>query len=370
MYQAERGLFELRQDRMLLVRDAEGASTLVAGVEGITHDTLHCMAWAEEPLRLVLSPHRASILGVPNLDEAHVSLLLPGARTPDDVIRLASHVIREMPDLADVRPATDAEWAGLTLARLARLIPAVVAVPVDLERVPGIQERLESGHLLQVTPEQVRAMDSEARVEAVFISEAPVPLATSENARFLLFRDSRGLLEHVAILIGDPAEWTTPVPVRLHSACLTGDLFASLRCDCGEQLARSLAYFADHGGGVLLYLAHEGRSIGLGNKLRAYALQGSGLDTVDADCVLGFGPDERDYGAAVTMLRHLGIEAIRLLTNNPEKVQAMEAAGIQVVARQGLHGTLNRHNLPYVEAKVRRAGHYLEGMLAQKLPRS
>jgi len=368
MYQAERGLFELRQDRMLLIRDPDGSSILVAGVEGITGDTLHCMGWPQQPLRLVLSPHRASVLGVENLNEAHVSVLLPVARTPDDVVRLASHVLHAMPDLADVRPATSAEWAGLTLARLARLIPAVVAVPVDLDRVPGIQERLDTGILLEVTPEEVRAMDSESMVEAVFVSEAPVPLASSENARFLLFRDSRGLLEHVAILIGDPDGWTAPVPVRLHSACLTGDLFASLRCDCGEQLQRSLAYFAAHGGGVLLYLAHEGRSIGLGNKLRAYSLQGSGLDTVDADCVLGFGPDERDYGAAVTMLRHLGIEAIRLLTNNPDKVRAMEAAGIRVVDRQGLHGTLNRHNLPYVEAKVRKAGHFLEGMLAQKIP--
>lgn len=368
MYQAERGLFELRQDRMLLVRDPQGPSILVAGVEGLDQGTLDCMTSMDVPLRLVVSPHRATVLGLEDGDASHLSISLSNARTPDQVIRLASETLQRPPELADVRPADRAEWAGLTLARLARLLPAIVAVPVDPEGVPAIQEHLASGFLLQVTPDQVQALNEEARVEAVFVSEAPVPLATSENARFLLFRDSRGLLEHVAICIGSREDWGDPVPVRLHSACLTGDLFGSLRCDCGEQLRLSLSYFADRGGGVLLYLAHEGRSIGLGNKLRAYSLQESGLDTVDSDCVLGFGPDERDYSAAVTMLDHLGVDAIRLLTNNPLKVDAMEAAGIRVESREGLHGELNRHNLPYVEAKARRAGHDLAGMLAQKLP--
>jgi len=179
----------------------------------------------------------------------------------------------------------------------------------------------------------------------------------------MLFREANGVVEHVAVLIGDPAAWPDPVPVRLHSACLTGDLFGSLRCDCGEQLRGSLRSFVAGGGGVLLYLHHEGRGIGLGNKLRAYALQQEGLDTVDADGVLGFGADERDYEAAVGMLRHLGVERVRLLTNNPEKVRALEEGGIDVVSRQPLHGTLNRHNLPYVRAKVDRAGHWLRDML-------
>ena len=154
------------------------------------------------------------------------------------------------------------------------------------------------------------------------------------------------------------------MPVRIHSACLTGDLFGSLRCDCGEQLRGSLSIFADKGGGVLLYLAQEGRGIGLGNKLRAYALQQEGLDTVDADCTLGFGADERRYDAAVEMLRHLHVERIQLLTNNPEKVRAVQEAGIQVMDRQPLYGTLNRHNLRYVKTKEHRAGHWLGEMLS------
>ena len=115
---------------------------------------------------------------------------------------------------------------------------------------------------------------------------------------------------------------------------------------------------------MLLYLAQEGRSIGLGNKLRAYTLQQEGLDTVDADCALGFGPDERRYDAAVEMLRYLQVERIQLLTNNPEKVRALQVGGIEVAERQPLYGTLNRHNLPYVKAKVDRAGHWLTDMLS------
>jgi GTP cyclohydrolase II len=168
-------------------------------------------------------------------------------------------------------------------------------------------------------------------------------------------------------MVGNPADWPDPLPVRLHSACLTGDLFGSLRCDCGEQLRGSMKLFGARGGGVLLYLAQEGRGIGLRNKFRAYTLQDGGLDTIDADNTLGFGPDERRYDVAARMLQSLGLKRIELLTNNPEKMRAMEEAGITVVGRRPLHGTLNRHNRPYVEAKVNRAGHWLKDMLAQPL---
>jgi GTP cyclohydrolase II len=194
-----------------------------------------------------------------------------------------------------------------------------------------------------------------------------VPLAEGEDSRFMLFREAHGLQEHVAILVGRQSEWPDPVPVRLHSACLTGDLFGSLRCDCGEQLRGSMEVFQARGGGVLLYLAQEGRGIGLRNKFRAYTLQDDGLDTIDADGTLGFGPDERSYDVAVRILENLGVRRIELLTNNPEKVRAMQEAGISVLRRQPVHGTLTRHNLPYVRAKVQRAGHWLGDMLSQPL---
>jgi len=310
-------------------------------------------------------PLRGPDLGPP----VDVSLGLNG-ETPEQVFRMSSATGSFEVAKLGAREATSLEAAGLALTRLGRLLPAAVAVPADPDRVPELRDALSSGQILSVNLEQIEALTGvgEPGIEVTYVSDAPVPLAEAENVRFMLFREANGLLEHVAILIGDRDEWPDPVPVRLHSACLTGDLFGSLRCDCGEQLRGSIRVFASNGGGVLLYLEQEGRGIGLGNKLRAYALQQEGLDTVDADCVLGFGADERRYDSAVEMLSQLGIQRVQILTNNPEKVKALEAGGIRVIDRQPLHGTLNRHNLPYVRAKVQRAGHWLGDMLYGAFP--
>lgn len=346
-------------------------AVLLASVEGLKPETLDTLRQlARGQLRLILTRHRAQAMGLEAGTSTEVSLGLNGESHPDQILRLSSATGTPPLPHPDLRQATPEESAGLTLARLGRLLPAVVAIPADPLRVPGLRQLLESGTVLQVSPEEVRTLASEPSVEVTFVSEAPVPLEEAENARFILFRESSGLQEHVAVLIGERENWPDPVPVRLHSACLTGDLFGSLRCDCGEQLRRSISHFAAQGGGVLLYLSQEGRSIGLGNKFRAYTIQEGGLDTVDADCTLGFGADERRYDHAVQMLRYLGISTIQLLTNNPEKVRAMEVAGIQVLDRKPLHGTLNRHNLPYVRAKVHRAGHWLQSMLYNGIPGS
>jgi GTP cyclohydrolase II len=243
----------------------------------------------------------------------------------------------------------------------------VLAFPVPSRPSAELAAALGSGAVLGVDVTEALALVDAAGAEVRRVSEAPVPLSQAEHTRFILFRETYGLGEHVAILVGSPDEWPDPVPVRLHSACLTGDLFGSLRCDCGEQLRGSLDVFEAMGGGVLLYLAQEGRGIGLGNKFRAYTLQEGGLDTIDADSTLGFGADERCYDIAARILHEIGVERIELLTNNPEKVQAMEDAGIVVARRRPLHGRLNRHNLPYVRAKVQRAGHWLGDMLSQPI---
>ena len=294
-----------------------------------------------------------------------ISIGLNGTSSPERILRLSSATGKYAKPSSDVRAATEEERGGLALARLAGLLPAVVSAEVSAADLGSV---LAGGEVLTATAEDIQAMAGNRRVELVEVSEAAVPLEEAEDARFMLFREGNGLLEHVAIMIGDPGSWPDPVPVRLHSACLTGDLFGSLRCDCGEQLRGSLRVFAAKGGGVLLYLAQEGRGIGLGNKLRAYALQQEGLDTVDADCALGFGADERSYDVAVGMLHHLGVERVHLLTNNPDKVRALRDGGIKVLYRQPLHGTLNRHNLPYVRAKVQRAGHWLGEMLSGASP--
>ena len=163
--------------------------------------------------------------------------------------------------------------------------------------------------------------------------------------------------EHAAMSLGD-LRADEPVLIRMHSECLTGDTLYSLKCDCGAQLEAGLKAIAEAGRGVLLYLRQEGRGIGLVNKIRAYALQQAGADTVMANRMLGLPDDARDYGIAARMLRDLGVQQVRLLTNNPAKVEALQALGIDVVARVPLHTPPNPHNRGYIETKAQRMGHY------------
>lgn len=395
-HHAERGLFELRRGRALLITpgadapEAPGspgrdAPILAAAVEGVGSDLLDRLRHlGRGPLQLIVTTHRGNVLGLSGDDAtasngAHPAGGANGTRPSDvsltllepvdahRIVELASGRIAPEDSGAATRSATRPESAGVALVRMGGLLPALVCIEAD-PGDPAVAAELESGAILQVGAPLIEAMAATNAVDMLPVSGAVVPLEESENARFILFREAHGLQDHVAILIGNRADWPDPVPVRLHSACLTGDLFGSLKCDCGEQLRGSLRYFARSGGGVLLYLAQEGRGIGLGNKFRAYTLQDGGLDTVDADHLLGFGADERRYDVAVEMLRQLDIGRVQLLTNNPEKMRAVRDGGILVLDRQPLHGTLNRYNLPYVQAKVERAGHWLQDMLAMELP--
>ena len=171
-----------------------------------------------------------------------------------------------------------------------------------------------------------------------------------------VFADDNSGREHVALVFGNP-DIAEPVLCRVHSECLTGDALFSLRCDCGSQLQEAMQGIADEGSGVLLYLRQEGRNIGLGNEIRAYALQDEGADTVQANVALGFGVDERDYGMCAAMFEQLQISAVKLMTNNPEKVQALEALGIMVAERIPLITGENTHNELYLATKRNKLGH-------------
>ena len=193
------------------------------------------------------------------------------------------------------------------------------------------------------------------------LASARLPSAFGQSGDFMMhaFRDPRDGLEHLAIVKGDPASVPRPL-VRLHSECLTGDALGSLRCDCGAQLHMALRHISESPAGVLVYLrGHEGRGIGLANKIRAYALQDAGLDTVEANHRLGFATDERDWGVAARILRHLGVRALDLLTNNPDKIKGLRASGIEVVLRVPLEIAPNPHNAAYLESKRTRMGHVL-----------
>ncbi len=382
MYEAERGLFDLRQGRPVYVAPSNGAvrpeepGALIAAVDGLGGAALDALR-RQGPIRLALTGARAASMGLGNAlpdgeqageqeggpAGAPISVALNG-ENPDQIVHLASARGSFGSNDIDYRAASPVEAGGLRLVRLGRLLPAVISATADPDTSEPLRQAIDRGVALAVTTDQIDALASAGGVRVTRVSEGPVPLAEAEDARFVFFRESSGLLDHVAILFGAPESWPDPTPVRIHSACLTGDLFGSLRCDCGEQLRGALRYFAQQGGGVLLYMSQEGRGIGLANKLRAYRLQEEGLDTIDADGTLGFGADERHYAAAIDMLRTLGVKRVQLLTNNPGKVSALGQAGIDVAGRMPLYGTLNRHNEPYVKAKVERAGHWLHDMLA------
>ncbi len=255
---------------------------------------------------------------------------------------------RDRPACGALRPVasggTAAAGAAIKLARLAGLLPAFFvgsAPPLDPTEV-GAQAILD--------------YDLPSRLEIA--SRARLPIAGTGLAEIVAFRSAEEAVEHVALVVGTPRADRPPL-VRLHSECLTGDVFGSLKCDCGPQLDHALAAIVAEGWGVLLYLRQEGRGIGLVNKLRAYALQDQGFDTVDANLRLGFAIDSRDFGTAARMLGLLGIDRVRLLTNNPAKVAGLTAAGIAVVERLPHRIAANVHNAGYLDTKRDRTGHRL-----------
>ncbi len=235
--------------------------------------------------------------------------------------------------------AAEPAIAALRLARIAGLLPALWLLP---PRQADVTTSLDLAAL-------------SAPVEARIVARAALPLENLPPCQMVAFRDPASGEDHAALVIG--AFGGKPPLVRLHSECLTGDVFGSLKCDCGPQLKQALALIGEAGGGVLLYLRQEGRGIGLANKLRAYQLQDRGLDTIDANRRLGFADDERDYRMAAAMLRALGIHRVRLLTNNPAKLAGLEAEGIAIAGRVAHHMTTNPHNADYLATKKAKSGH-------------
>ena len=238
---------------------------------------------------------------------------------------------------------------AVQLLKLAGFMPLGLLVPVG---------ELATKPLMTVKGQAVATYLDEVAQSLEIASDAEVPLKEAEQARFVAFRSKLGGPQHYAIEIGRPGLDKAPL-CRLHSECFTGDIFASMRCDCGEQLHGAIARMHEAGGGIMLYLSQEGRGIGLVNKLRAYRLQDAGVDTIDANTQLGFEPDERNFSCAARMLELLGTRRVRLMTNNPIKIAALSQHGIEVTGRVEHSFEANDHNHFYLETKARRGGHLL-----------
>ena len=256
------------------------------------------------------------------------------------------------------KPGSLADMAA-QLLRSAKLIPAALFVRLPLRDVAA-QDRFARQHnMMIVESRDINQYSHEAASFVNIAARARVPLAVSEDAEIVIFRAEIGGEEHCAVLIGAGANSDTPL-VRLHSQCITGDILGSLKCDCGDQLQAAMQLMADSGGGILVYLAQEGRDIGLLNKMRAYALQDNGLDTVDANHALGFDTDERLFLPAARILQALNVSKIQLITNNPDKISQLEQHGIHVTARVPLALDSNPHNRHYLKTKQTRTGHLID----------
>jgi GTP cyclohydrolase II len=243
------------------------------------------------------------------------------------------------------------ETASLALANLSLLLPAVLvanAIPAGLKRPP----------ILSVEAEDIFAFRDREAKSLKIAARTFVPLEGAGRCEFVVFRGGDGFRDQVAVIVGGPSP-ERPVPVRIHSACLTGDLFGSLKCDCGGQLRGTVQAMSGQGGGIVLYLDQEGRGNGIANKIRAYGLQEQGFDTYDADEILGFGPDQRRFDFAGEMLKQLGFTSVRLMTNNPQKIAALREAGLEVVSTHRVLTPPTAHNAKYLAAKRDKGGHLL-----------
>lgn len=349
----ERGIAEFQAGRPILIAD-KTEKLLVLPVDGIDAGQLAAFAALAAPAspELIITTRRARTLGL-DVDEPVALVLTAG--TDLRTVRSLTAEARTDSGL-DVTPASAAARCALEIAKIALRLPAVLA----LKAGPAVKAAFESP-LITVAADALPGFRQAATRALKIVGEARVPLAAGVGTRFVVFRDGIGT-ESVAVIVGEP-DFTQPVPVRLHSACLTGDVFGSRRCDCGDQLKLALSRLAEIGGGVILYLQQEGRGLGLVNKMRAYTLQDAGLDTVDANITLGFDDDERDYRIAARMLELLGCTSVRLLTNNPAKINGLADSGIEIASRMPLVAPVNRDNHRYLAAKATRAGHSLDHLL-------
>lgn len=334
----------------------EGAFTLLPAEtglgDGVTAPRMLISAARAATLKLA-NQREAAVPEAPVLIHAAEPFDLPAARAVADP---ALDLIYPMkgPFAADHLDHAEAATAAMELARLAGLLPAFLVDPAN------------AGEAQPVATSDLAAWKDTAAL--TIATRARLPIAASEDAEIVAFRSPHDMREHVALVIGRQ-DGTRPPLVRLHSECLTGDILGSLKCDCGPQLDAALAAMAEEakskedggagGWGVLLYLRQEGRGIGLINKLRAYRLQDQGFDTVDANNRLGLPTEARDFPVAARMLALLGVHAIRLMTNNPAKVSALEAEGVEVAERVPHQLPPNPHNARYLDTKRDRTGHLL-----------
>ena len=334
-----------------------GTGVIVVAAEALEAARLAELRLMGGDLVLALTGHRAATLKARAYDGDVARVVVPGNANLRWIRALADpaddlNTPMKGP-LAVLRDGSaDLHRAALVLTKSAQLLPAALVLEVPEPMALATRLNLTLVNMAEAEPELYRA-------SPLFpVVSARLPMAASEAGRVHIFRPEDGGVEHYAIEIGHPSR-DAPVLARLHSACFTGDVLGSLKCDCGPQLRAALAQMGAEGAGVLLYLNQEGRGIGLANKMRAYSLQDQGFDTVEANHRLGFDDDERDFRLGADLLRRMGFSQVRLLTNNPNKMKMLNANGVKVVERVPLKVGETAQNAAYLATKAAKSGHLL-----------
>ena len=366
----ERAISDLRRGALVMLFDPlRRTAAIIQAAELSTTEGLGLiLKLAGSEPSVVITNRRSKAIRINAKTKEVISVSIPSQGGIELVHRLANPIFEnedgfgsidqeELDNLPVVPEASEGlAPKAIQLVKFARLLPSVVLSRIPYAEMNRLSGWNKSDSLLAVDARLIDSLPEMRAQRLIKAVSAQVPLIDSEKTSLIAFRPVDGGEEHVAIVIGD-LDTDQAVLVRLHSQCLTGDLLGSLRCDCGDQLRGAIKAISKYGGGVLIYLAQEGRDIGLVNKLRAYSLQDLGFDTVEANHQIGFEVDERIYAPAAEILKQLGIKKVKLLTNNPNKIDQLAATGIDVVERVKHAFPPNPHNVEYLKTKAAKTGH-------------
>ncbi|MDC1375768.1 GTP cyclohydrolase II [bacterium] len=365
----ERAISELRRGGKLVVSDVDtGTAVLLVAAELIENETVQDLSeYTLSRPSIILSSNRSNAIGL-NVKDQPSSLLIQKQWSINDILSLCMPLYGyERPEMNGVILENNNSIISscLIILRQARLLPAGLMSIISNVTIENINQWAFKNNFLHVETNDIKSYEISYADGLIMSVKAKVPIAYTDDCEIIIFRPKDGGDEHFCMVFGKTrnilnATNHNHVPlVRVHSQCITGDILESLKCDCGQQLKQSIKMMAKANEGILIYLAQEGRDIGLLNKLRAYTLQENGMDTVEANIALGFNDDERLYYPAKQILNKLNIDKLKLITNNPKKVENLSKLGIDVQERIAIKIEANKHNKNYLETKSNKSGHIL-----------
>ncbi len=363
----ERAISELRRGGKIVISDSNsGSSVLLMASELIQENTVQ--EFFERSLsrpNIILSNNRCNAIGIKVTNQS-CSILIDKDWTMNDILSLCMPLTgHEIPIINGVIAERNESivFYCLLILRQSRLLPAGLMSIISNVEPENLHQWAFNNNLIHININDIKYYEQHTAESLVMSVRAKVPIADTENCEIIIFRPKDGGDEHFCLVFGKTREIKTAVEndtlVRVHSQCITGDILDSLKCDCGQQLKQSIKIMSEADEGVLIYLAQEGRDIGLLNKLRAYSLQEAGMDTVEANENLGFNDDERLYYPVRQMLMQLKITKVKLITNNPKKVSHLTNLGINVTERIPIKINPNKYNRKYLETKSKKSGHIL-----------